>query len=116
MTAYWSDSEEFTFNKTLIPKQGQWLDPIALFSNKTVDSQQTVDLSSEGKRIRIIFKSTDGAVHPADSKIIWPYACTPVRLNSNYLEGAGLRRGFLDAGLAVLLTVWFEDLFLLLAP
>ncbi|MAY41989.1 MULTISPECIES: M23 family metallopeptidase [unclassified Neptuniibacter] len=78
MTAYWSDSPDYSFTKVLIPKQGQWLDPLSLFHNKGLDSNQLKQLPSQDKTVDISFMSTDGSLHPADTRVIWPYLCKPI--------------------------------------
>lgn len=78
MTAYWSDSPEFKFNRVLIPIGGQWLDPLALMRGGPLDSHAAHDLPDARKKVRIPFKSTDGRVFPEGTKVVWPYACKPV--------------------------------------
>ncbi|WP_299182621.1 M23 family metallopeptidase [uncultured Neptuniibacter sp.] len=77
MTAFWSDSPEFSFKRVLIPKEGEWLDPLALFRGGSLDSNQLKALPSDQKAVPIHFISSDGSFHPAGTRIIWPYACSP---------------------------------------
>lgn len=77
MTAYWGDSPEFSFKKTLLPRGGQWLDPLALFKGKALDSKQLRQLAVEEKQVAIAYQTSDGQVFPRGARIIWPYLCSP---------------------------------------
>lgn len=77
MTAYWGDSSDFKFKRVMVPIGGQWLDPIALMRGGPLDSHVARDLPDAEKEVKIPFKSTDGRFFPADTKVVWPYACSP---------------------------------------
>lgn len=77
MTAYWSDTPDFIFTRTLVPTHGQWLDPLALMRGEPLDSHAARDLPDVGKKVRIPFKTADGKVIPDNARIIWPYICAP---------------------------------------
>ncbi|MCO4759202.1 MAG: peptidoglycan DD-metalloendopeptidase family protein [Oceanospirillaceae bacterium] len=77
MTAYWSESPEYRFNKVLIPKRGQWLDPLALFKDGELDSAVLEALPPTDRQVSIHFMTIDGHIVPEQARIIWPYACQP---------------------------------------
>ena len=63
--------------RMFLPVGGQWLDPLAVFLHKPLNSQSVRNLSPEKKKVRIAYKNTNGQVVPANAKIIWPIACAP---------------------------------------
>lgn len=77
MTAYWSDSPNYRFKKVLIPRDGEWLDPLALFRGGVLKSSALKNLPEVDKRVPIHFMSSQGKLVPASARIIWPYACAP---------------------------------------
>jgi len=78
MTAYWSNSADYSFKKVLIPKEGQWLDPIAFIKGAPLDSKSIKGLSDEAKTVKVAFKTEQGEIVPKDAKVIWPYACNSI--------------------------------------
>ncbi len=62
----------------LVPVRAKWMDPVAFFRDAPpYDSDAVAGLRESEKQVRIPFQTSDGAVHPAGSKLIWPYACVP---------------------------------------
>ncbi|MBC8269159.1 MAG: M23 family metallopeptidase [Rhodospirillaceae bacterium] len=60
----------------LIPVKGQWMDPNALYRAKPpFDSYSLRDLPKSQKKIPIPVMTEDGKFIPANTKLIWPYAC-----------------------------------------
>jgi len=78
---FYSTSEKFHEHrgriKQIIPVNGQWMDPNALF-RKTLplDSYSMKVLPEQEKAIPIPIKFEDGGVFPADTKLVWPYMCS----------------------------------------
>ncbi|MBI4489318.1 MAG: M23 family metallopeptidase [Deltaproteobacteria bacterium] len=61
---------------TIIPVEGRWMDPVALFRKKLpLDSDSMKALPEEEKQVPISIMFDDGETFPADTKIIWPYTC-----------------------------------------
>ena len=60
----------------IIPVNGQWMDPNALFRKKLpLDSYSMKALPEAEKMVPISVMVDDGEVIPANSKIVWPYTC-----------------------------------------
>lgn len=63
-------------NDTIIPVDGYWLDPMAFFRQTgPFDSPSVKALSEAEKNVPIPVLFDDGATFPADTKVVWPYAC-----------------------------------------
>ena len=76
--AFFSSSEQYTeVRNVIIPAEGYWMDPIALF-RKTLplDSNSMKALPGAEKQVQISIMFDDGKTFPADTKIVWPYTCT----------------------------------------
>ena len=74
---YSQDPRYWIGRRSLIPHDGWWMDPNALFRKQLpVDSVSMKGLPSSEKRILISFRLNTGEFVPADTKMIWPYRCT----------------------------------------
>jgi hypothetical protein len=61
----------------VVPADSYWMDPVALYRGKPpFDSASMKALPANEKRVPIPYMLADGSVHPAGSKLIWPYLCT----------------------------------------
>lgn len=78
MTAYWSHTQDYKFKKVLVPKDGEWLDPVAFLKGKPLDSKSLKELSDDERKVRVSFKTEQGQVIPENAKVIWPYACNAI--------------------------------------
>ena len=66
----------FAGRRKIIPVDGQWMDPNALYRNKSpFDSYSMKALPEAEKRVPISVMLEDGQTIPADTKIVWPYTC-----------------------------------------
>ncbi|MDC0335539.1 M23 family metallopeptidase [Pseudodesulfovibrio sp.] len=76
---WFSESPDFYDNgRGIIPKGGQWMDPNALYRGvPPFDSQSMKNLPDSQKRIAIPVMVEGGGFVPADTKLIWPYTCSP---------------------------------------
>lgn len=60
----------------IIPVEGYWMDPNALYRKRPpFDSHAMKALPPEQKTVPISVMLEDGTTVPADTKIVWPYAC-----------------------------------------
>jgi len=76
MSAWYNNTGDYKVTpKMLIPKDGYWLDPLAMMRGMPVMSAVVKDLPEEDKRFRIAYKTTDGSIHPDHAKVIWPFVC-----------------------------------------
>jgi len=63
--------------RDVIPVDGQWMDPNALYRLKPpFDSGSLKALPDGQKVVRIPVMTDDGAAVPATTKLIWPYKCS----------------------------------------
>ena len=61
----------------IIPVDGQWMDPNALFRKKLpLDTHSLKALPKVEKRVPISVMIGDGKTIPPDAKIVWPYMCS----------------------------------------
>jgi hypothetical protein len=61
----------------VIPVDGWWMDPNALYRLKPpFDSASLRDLPDAEKDVAIPVMLDTGETVPADTKLIWPYACS----------------------------------------
>jgi hypothetical protein len=66
----------FAGNRKIIPLDGWWMDPNALFRKKLPLNSRAMKALPEAEKqtpISILFE--DGTLHPPDTKIVWPYKC-----------------------------------------
>jgi murein DD-endopeptidase MepM/ murein hydrolase activator NlpD len=75
--AFFSAAEQYReIRNAIIPAEGYWMDPIALFRKTLpVDSSSMKALPEEDKQVPISIMFDDGEVFPANARIVWPYTC-----------------------------------------
>jgi hypothetical protein len=75
--AFFSTSEQYVeMRNVIIPAEGYWMDPVALFRKKPpLDSGSMKALPEAEKRVPISIMFDNGEIFPADAKIVWPYTC-----------------------------------------
>ena len=75
---FYSTSEQYVaLRNKIIPVNGQWMDPVALFRKKLpLDSYAMKALPEEEQQVPISIMLDDGEAFPANTKIVWPYTCT----------------------------------------
>ena len=62
----------------LVPVRAQWMDPVTFYrSTPPYASAAVAELKESEQPVRIPFQTLAGAVHPPESKLIWPYTCVP---------------------------------------
>jgi murein DD-endopeptidase MepM/ murein hydrolase activator NlpD len=76
-TAFYSDNPAYTSRRLFIPKNGHWLDPLAVFLREPLESKAIRKLPEARRKLRISYKATTGKIVPEGAKIIWPIACSP---------------------------------------
>lgn len=61
---------------TIIPVEGHWMDPVALFRKKLpLDSDSMKALPEAEKQVPISIMFDDSEAFPPNTKIVWPYTC-----------------------------------------
>lgn len=74
---YSSDERYAEFRERIIPFDGHWMDPVALFRNTTpLDSAAMKALPEAEKQVAIAVMFENGETFPANTKLVWPYTCT----------------------------------------
>ena len=64
--------------KQLIPVDAYWMDPNALYRKLApFNSASLKALPENQKKVPIPYMLSSGEFIPADTKIIWPYSCSP---------------------------------------
>lgn len=76
---FYSTSEKYAvIYDRVIPVDGQWMDPVALYRKMLpLDSYSMKKLPEAEKKVPIPIMLEKGETIPENSKIIWPYMCTP---------------------------------------
>ena len=72
------DAEVTPFRNNLKPRTLNYLDPMALYLEKSlgaVTNQELRDLPSDNKMVPVSVQKTDGSKIPEASKLVWPVAC-----------------------------------------
>lgn len=74
---YYSDSPRFTeIEGYIVPENGRWMDPNALYRRTPpYDSPSVKALPEIEKEIPVPVMYLDGSTEPANTRLIWPYAC-----------------------------------------
>ena len=74
---WYSTSPQYVARRDIIiPVDGRWMDPNALFRKKLpLDSYSMKALPEAEKKVPVSVMIDDGEVIPADTKIVWPYLC-----------------------------------------
>lgn len=68
----------FSAPKYVLPERVQWMDPHGLYRQRApFDSQSLKDLPENEKAVEVPIMYLDGVTKPADTKLVWPYACRP---------------------------------------
>ena len=75
LSAWFAPTDAYDARRTLFPKDGHWMDPLALFRGPPADSPSVVALPAEAKRVTIPYVVATGVAFPTDTKIVWPLAC-----------------------------------------
>lgn len=77
LNVYRNTSGDYKIKKMLIPTSGKWVDPLALYLGKDLDSQSIRSLPAKDKNVKIPYMTRDGKIKPAGIRFIWPFSCTP---------------------------------------
>ena len=73
---YSTSPKYFAARNKVIPVDGYWMDPNALYRKKPpFDSHSMKALPEADKEVLIPVMLEDGEVIPADTKMVWPYKC-----------------------------------------
>lgn len=76
LTVWYAAGPEFKAARMFVPRDGYWMDPLALFlPGGPVDSRAVAQLSVEAKKVRISYRTTDGRTVPEGARVVWPFAC-----------------------------------------
>jgi len=73
--AFFSDRPDYATRLILVPADGRWMDPLALFSGPPAGSGAPAAPADAGGQVRIPYVTDDGAAVPAGTKTVWPLPC-----------------------------------------
>ena len=74
---WFSTSNQYVaLRRAIIPLNGQWMDPNALFRLKPPFTSEAMKALPEAeKKVPISIMFSDGSVFPEGARIVWPYTC-----------------------------------------
>lgn len=74
---YYANGPRYAVNRSyVIPEDGYWMDPIALYRSQVpIDSQSLAKISPTEKSVLVPIVFTDGKFSTTQTKVIWPYPC-----------------------------------------
>ncbi len=75
LSAWYADSDKFRSGRILIPIDGYWMDPLALFRGPSFASDELAKLPEGTKKVPLPYIGADGRVVPPQARIVWPLAC-----------------------------------------
>ena len=78
LSAFYNRDGEFRAGRMLIPMDGYWMDPLAMYKGPPLDSGAIEELPGEAKAVAIPFMDNQGRVNPEGTLLIRPFAC-PLR-------------------------------------
>jgi murein DD-endopeptidase MepM/ murein hydrolase activator NlpD len=88
---YTSSPKYYREDTMIVPQEGWWMDPHALYRPAPpYDSVAMKSLPASEKRIAIPYMLTDGTFVPADTKLIWPFACSTGWINRGIPQNRSL--------------------------
>lgn len=58
-----------------LPVDGKFVDPLALYAGRSADSHVLRRLPEAEKRVAIPYKTADGRLVPAGTRVVWPFLC-----------------------------------------
>jgi len=76
VSTWYNDTGDYKSTpRLLIPKQGFWMDPLAMLRGLPVNSEDVKNLNDDQKQFPLSYKTADGNIVPENAKVIWPFAC-----------------------------------------
>lgn len=76
LTAWFGATDQYRAGKSFEPLDGQWMDPLALFTTPPLDSASLAARPEADKRIPFAYFDTQGTLSQPLAKTVWPFACT----------------------------------------
>ncbi len=76
MNIYSGDSSFFTIKgHKLIPRNMKYVDPLAFFFGKDLDSNTITNMPAAEKSFTLPYMDSSGKIIPPGTKIVWPFVC-----------------------------------------
>ena len=108
-SAFFAETAKYANHRdVIIPVDGRWVDPIALYRQKLpLDSLSMKKLPEGEKGVPIAVMFEDGEVFPAGAKFVWPYVCKRVRRTAETATAGDAKKepSFTSAKMASLETL-----------
>jgi hypothetical protein len=77
VSAWYRETNEFRPGRLFVPKDGYWMDPLALFKAPLFASTALRDLPESEKQVAMPYVTTAGVFVPPDTRVVWPLPCAP---------------------------------------
>ena len=76
-SAFFNETGQYAIQRGIVvPVNGRWLDPIALYRQEhPLDSRTMAALPEDEKEVAVPVKFEDGEAVPRGTKFVWPYMC-----------------------------------------
>ena len=75
LTAWYGASDQYRPGRMLIPLDGYWMDPLALFRGPPAASIEIEKLPAAVKKVPLPYKGADGRIVPEGARVVWPLVC-----------------------------------------
>jgi hypothetical protein len=77
LDTFMSPDDRYASRVFLVPIEGRWIDPLAVFRGEPLDTPSVRSLPDEARKVVIPYTTEGGTVVPDKSRLVWPYACKP---------------------------------------
>lgn len=77
LNVFMSTTDKFKAKKALIPVGGHWVDPLALYFGKDLNTHSLRSLPNKDKKVKIPYVTTGGNIVPTGTRFVWPLPCSP---------------------------------------
>jgi murein DD-endopeptidase MepM/ murein hydrolase activator NlpD len=76
LAVYMSEYPEYKGKRLFVPRDGRWIDPLALLrARMPIDSEAMRNLPDGEKKVAFPYRTANGQLVPKGTKIIWPFIC-----------------------------------------
>ncbi|MEO5335501.1 MAG: M23 family metallopeptidase [Magnetospirillum sp. WYHS-4] len=76
LTVYLGPTAEYsTTGRSAIPVGGRFIDPLAIYFGKALDSDAVLAFPEAERIVVLPYRGPDGAPVPAGTRLVWPFAC-----------------------------------------
>lgn len=77
LTVYLGPTADYaTTGRSAVPMGGRFVDPLAVYFGKVLDSDAVLSLPETERNVAIPYRRPDGTFFPAGTRLVWPFACS----------------------------------------